>query len=128
MWINAQDARGCIITGSKKRRERRWRSGASASQWSEEAPMRHNLMRHNLLTTVAVALFSVSALALAAHAGETGYGGTFCSHSKVAMVQANPDVTAFDFESWGIQTPDSTFKPWARAESVQVVSRAGISA
>jgi hypothetical protein len=30
-------------------------------------------MRHNLLTTVAVALFSVSALALAAHAAETGY-------------------------------------------------------
>ncbi len=63
----------------------------------------------------ALAFCGASALAISAFAGEIEYGGTFCSHSKTTMLQANPDVTAFNLESWGIQTPDSAFKPWANA-------------
>ena len=66
-------------------------------------------------TMAALALCGATALATSAFAGETEYGGTFCSHSKMTMLQANPDVTAFNVKSWGIQTPDSTFKPWANA-------------
>ena len=66
-------------------------------------------------TMAALALCGATALATSAFAGEIEYGGTFCSHSKTTMLQANPDVTAFNLESWGIQTPDSAFKPWANA-------------
>jgi hypothetical protein len=63
----------------------------------------------------AFALCGAAVLAGPALAGETEYGGTFCSHSTTTMLQANPDMTAFELESWGIQTPDSAFKPWANA-------------
>ncbi len=63
----------------------------------------------------AFALCSAAALASPALAGETEYSGTFCSHSKTTMLQASPEITAVNVETWGIQTPDSTFKPWANA-------------
>ena len=66
-------------------------------------------------TMAALALCGATALATSAFAGETEYGGTFCSHSKTTMLQANPDVTAFNVESGYSDTPDSTFKPWANA-------------
>jgi len=71
-------------------------------------------MKARILLTV-FALCGATALAASAQAGEIEYGGTFCSHSRTTILQASPDVTAFDVESWGIQTPDSTFKPWANA-------------
>ncbi len=65
---------------------------------------------------LAVFALSVAAAVVApAHAGETEYGGPFCSHSKATMVQASPDITALNVESWGIQTSDSLFKPCANA-------------
>jgi hypothetical protein len=73
-----------------------------------------DLMKNSTILA-AIALCGAAAFAYPAQAGEAEYGGTFCSHSRTTMVQANPDVTAFDLESWGIQTPDSTFKPWANA-------------
>jgi len=63
-----------------------------------------------LLSMGAVALLTVSATATAA---ETEYSGTVCGFAKSTMLQASPDVTVFADESWGMQTPDSTFKPWA---------------
>jgi hypothetical protein len=68
-----------------------------------------------MMMTAALAALFAAAAAPPAQAGETEYGGTFCSHSKSAMLQAGPDVTALNFETWGIQTPDSPFKPWANA-------------
>ncbi len=67
----------------------------------------------NILT--AFALCGAAALAGPAQAGETEYGGTFCGHWKSMTVQSSPEVSAFNTEFWGIQTPDSTFKPWANA-------------
>ena len=67
----------------------------------------------NILAAIAVCGAAVSACS--AQAGEIEYGGTFCGHWKTTMVQASPETTAFSTEFWGIQTPDSTFKPWANA-------------
>jgi hypothetical protein len=64
---------------------------------------------------VAAAMLGASVLVGAAQAGETEYGGTFCSHSKTTILQPGPEVTAFNLESWGIQISDSAFKPWANA-------------
>ena len=63
-----------------------------------------------LLSLGAAALLAVSATAIGA---ETEYSGTVCGFSKMTMLQASPEVTVFTDESWGMQTPDSTFKPWA---------------
>ena len=63
-----------------------------------------------LLSVGAAALMAVSATATAA---ESEYSGTVCGFSKINMLQSSPDVAIFTIESWGMQTPDSTFKPWA---------------
>ncbi len=68
-----------------------------------------------LLLTSALAALVASVLATSALAGETDYGGTFCGHWKSMMVQASPEVSAFNTEFWGVQTPDSGFKLWANA-------------
>ncbi len=67
----------------------------------------------NILT--AFALCGAAALAGPAQAGDTEYGGTFCGHWKSMMVQSSPEVSAFNTEFWGVQTPDSTIKPLANA-------------
>jgi hypothetical protein len=72
-------------------------------------------MKNKLLISVAATLLGGSALTLAAQAGDTEYGGTFCGHWKSTTVQSSPDVSVLNTEFWGVQTPDSTFKPWANA-------------
>ena len=71
-------------------------------------------MNRKLIASSA-AIAAAMLVGVAAQAGETQYGGTFCSHLKATTLQANPDVTALNFETWGIQTPDSAFKPWSNA-------------
>ncbi len=63
----------------------------------------------------AITLCGAAAFAYPAQAGETEYGGTFCGHWKSTTVQSSPEVSMFNTEFWGIQTLDSTFKPWANA-------------
>lgn len=52
-----------------------------------------------------------------AQAVEAEYSGTFCMTSKPTILESNSDVTTLIYESWGIQTPNSTFKPWENATS-----------
>jgi hypothetical protein len=66
----------------------------------------------SFITATAIGSAAAPAIAVAT---EMEYGGTFCSHSISTMVQAGPDAIALNIEAWGVQTPDSTFKPWANA-------------
>jgi len=50
-----------------------------------------------------------------AWAAESQYSGTFCGHSKATVLQAGPELTLLTSEAWAIQTPESSFKPWANA-------------
>jgi len=63
---------------------------------------------------IAVAI-AMTAGASAAVASGTEYGGTACGHGKVTLLQAGPELTVFVSQFWGVQTPSSTFEPWARA-------------
>lgn len=64
---------------------------------------------------IAAAVIGMATAPAAAAAAEMEYSGTFCNHSISTMVQAGPDAVALQIEAWGIQTSDSTFKPWANA-------------
>jgi hypothetical protein len=46
---------------------------------------------------------------------ETEYSGTWCSSLKRTVLESNPEVTVSMTEQWGIQIPNSTFKPWENA-------------
>ena len=48
-------------------------------------------------------------------AAETEYSGTWCGSAKRIVLESNPDVTVAMFDNVGIQTPNSTFKPWENA-------------
>ena len=71
------------------------------------------MKRHELIAVAA--MLAGAALAAQARAGQTEYSGTFCARFVTTMIQAGPDITALNMESWGVQTPDSAFKPWANA-------------
>jgi hypothetical protein len=62
-----------------------------------------------------IAAFGLAAFAPAAWAAEAEYSGTFCGHVKRNVLESNPDVTVVATETWAIQTPTSTFKPWENA-------------
>lgn len=62
-----------------------------------------------------VAAMAMMAGASAAGAAGTEYSGTFCGHAKSTLLQAGPELTVLISEFWGIQTPSSTFEPWAHA-------------
>lgn len=72
-------------------------------------------MTSTRIVTTAAMLAGAAALAAPALAGETEYGGTFCGRFVSTMLQGGPEIAAFNVESWGIETPDSTFRPWAGA-------------
>ncbi|HET7344218.1 MAG TPA: hypothetical protein VFL90_22325 [Methylomirabilota bacterium] len=55
------------------------------------------------------------ALAVTASAADLEYSGTFCGHARNTVLYAGPDLTVVTWESWGIQTPESTFEPWKNA-------------
>ena len=63
----------------------------------------------------ALATLTLAGFAPGAQATETEYGGTFCMTSKPTVLESNADVTTLIYEGWGIQTPNSTFKPWENA-------------
>lgn len=70
--------------------------------------------RWNMGKRILIAAFALAAFASAAWAAEE-YGGTFCGHVKRNVLESNADLTVVATETWAIQTPTSTFKPWENA-------------
>lgn len=64
---------------------------------------------------VGLATLASVGFAPGSQAAEAEYSGTFCMTSKPTVLESNPDVTTLVFDAWGIQTPNSTFKPWENA-------------
>ena len=64
---------------------------------------------------ISIAVIALMAAGSPAWAAESQYSGTFCGHAKATVLQASPELTLLMSESWGIQTPESGFKPWANA-------------
>lgn len=63
---------------------------------------------------IAVAMAMMAGASAAVAAG-TEYGGTACGHTKLTLLQAGPELTVLVSQFWGVQTPSSTFEPWANA-------------
>ena len=70
--------------------------------------MKHDL-KHGLLVTIAAALASASAFALAAQAAETEYKFTWCGLDRSTMLTSGPDLTIFTDEARGL--PGITLRP-----------------
>jgi hypothetical protein len=69
-------------------------------------------MMKTRMIVIAVAMTTGASVA---SADETRYSGTFCEHIKSTLLQAGPELTVFTSQGWGVQTPQSTFEPWAHA-------------
>lgn len=63
---------------------------------------------HLFAVTAAVSLAASGTL----WAAETEYSGTWCGSGKRTVLESNPDVTVAVTDQFGIQTPNSTFKPF----------------
>jgi hypothetical protein len=60
------------------------------------------------------AALAAAATAPAAWSAEVAYDVTVCTHGRTAMLESNPDITAFGVESWGIVTRADT-PQWEKA-------------
>ena len=81
---------------------------------------RESVMKHRAGSAVRFlsgGLFALSVLGATGTVGaaETEYSGTWCASAKRTVLESNPDVTVTMIDSLGIQTPNSTFKPWENA-------------
>jgi hypothetical protein len=61
---------------------------------------------------ILLAAIAFLALASTGWAAEAEYSGMACGSAKSTILESSPELTVMTTESWFIQTPASTFKPW----------------
>jgi hypothetical protein len=64
--------------------------------------------------TLRVVALAAAATLSTAWSAEVAYDITVCTHGRTAMLESNPEITAFGVESWGIVT-NASVPQWEKA-------------